>query len=112
MPNSSVATPRVVWTLNAVFMVSQLPAEAWSAAAPPFDGHKLYDQYCSVCYDHPQGRIPALATIAAHPADEVLQTLTIGLMRAQAAGLNLNERTALATFVTGKSLSGNLAAPP
>ncbi len=112
MPNSSSAAPRFAWTLTAVFMVSLLPAEAWSAAAPPFDGHTLYDQYCSTCHDHPQGRIPARATIAAHSADEALQTLTTGLMRAQAAGLNLNERTALATFVTGKTLSGNLAAPP
>jgi polyvinyl alcohol dehydrogenase (cytochrome) len=41
-----------------------------------------------------------------------MQTLTNGLMRTQAAGLNMNDRVAVATFLTGKAPSENVAAAP
>jgi polyvinyl alcohol dehydrogenase (cytochrome) len=112
MSNSSAPVGALAWLLAASFTVSLLPWEARSAGDSPLDGQKLYGQYCSTCHDHPQGRIPALATIATRSADEVLRALTTGPMRTQAAGLNLNERIALASFVTGKELRGDLAAPP
>jgi polyvinyl alcohol dehydrogenase (cytochrome) len=90
-----------------------LPRAGWSGdAAPPFDGAKLYQQYCAGCHEHPQGRVPARDVIARHSPDEVVQILTAGAMRTQAAGLNLNERTALATYVTGRAPTGQLTAPP
>jgi polyvinyl alcohol dehydrogenase (cytochrome) len=112
MFNSSAAVRFVAGMLAALFLASLLPSEAWSADESPPEGQALYEQYCSTCHDHAQGRVPARATIAARSADEVLQALTTGLMRTQAAGLTLNERTALAVFITGKAPSGNLAQPP
>jgi polyvinyl alcohol dehydrogenase (cytochrome) len=108
MPRFIVAA---LW-LAPVFTLSLAPRAAWSADEPPSEGAKLYQQYCATCHDHPQDRIPALAVIARRSPEEVLQSLTTGLMRTQSAGLNLNERTALATFVTGKAPSGELTAPP
>ena len=84
---------------------------AWAAEAPLVAGERLYQQYCATCHEHPQGRIPARDIIASHPPDEVLQALTIGVMRAQAAGLNLNERTWVAMYLTGKAPTGGLTAP-
>lgn len=41
-----------------------------------------------------------------------MQALTNGPMRTQAAGLNMNDRVAVATFVTGKAPTGNINAGP
>src|SRR5689334_5325594 len=86
----------------------------WSLAKdgpPSASGQKLYEQFCSTCHDHPRDRIPARDVIAKRTPDEVMQTLTNGLMRAQAAGLNMNDRVAVATFLTGKPPTGKSAAP-
>ena len=88
---------------------------AWGATSdgPPSEaGSKLYEQFCSSCHDHPKDRIPAREVIAKRSPDEVMQVLTNGLMRTQAAGLNMNDRVAVATFVTGKVPTGNLGAVP
>jgi polyvinyl alcohol dehydrogenase (cytochrome) len=73
------------------------------ASAP---GSKLYEQFCSACHDHPKDRIPARETIAKRTPDEVMQALTNGPMRPQASGLNMNDRVAVATFLTGKAPTG------
>ena len=41
-----------------------------------------------------------------------MQALTNGLMRTQAAGLNMNDRVAVATFVTGQAPTAKMAAGP
>ena len=79
---------------------------------PSVPGSKLYEQFCSTCHDHPKDRIPARDIIARRPPDEVMQILTNGVMRAQAAGLNMNDRVAVATFVTGKAPTGHLGKVP
>src|SRR6185312_4340095 len=89
-------------------------APAWVLAKdgpPSAPGQKLYEQFCSTCHDHPKDRIPARDVIARRTPDEVMQALTNGLMRAQAAGLNMNDRVAVATFLTGKPPTGKSAAP-
>jgi polyvinyl alcohol dehydrogenase (cytochrome) len=79
---------------------------------PSTSGARLYEQFCSSCHDHPKERIPAREVIARHGPDEVMQILTSGVMRAQAGGLNMNDRVALATFVTGKAPTGNPGMAP
>ena len=66
-------------------------------------------KFCSRCHEHPQDRIPAREGISRGTPDEVLQILTNGLVGTQAAGLNMNDRMAVATFVTGRPPSGNTA---
>lgn len=87
-------------------------AAAAPATEPPADGPRLYAQFCAGCHDHPTVRIPARAVIGKRTADEVLQALDTGAMRAQAAGLNANDRIALATFLTGHAPSGTLGRLP
>jgi polyvinyl alcohol dehydrogenase (cytochrome) len=79
---------------------------------PSAPGSKLYEQFCSTCHDHPKERIPARDVIARRTPDEVMQILTNGAMRAQAAGLNMNDRVAVAAFVTGKAPTGNMGTAP
>lgn len=89
------------------------PALAWSAdQAPPSPGAQLYQQYCAACHDHPKDRIPARDVIAKRSPEEVVQALSSGVMRPQAAGMNVNELAAVATFVTGKAPSGEVTPTP
>jgi len=96
----------------AVLSLMGLPLLAPAKDGPPSaSGAKLYEQFCSGCHDHPKDRIPARETIAKRTPDEVMQALTNGPMRAQAAGLNMNDRVAVSTFVTGKAPTGKSAVP-
>jgi polyvinyl alcohol dehydrogenase (cytochrome) len=99
--------------LTAILALSPLQSFAADNDAPsPLNGAGLYGQFCGTCHDHPKDRIPARAVIAQRSPDEVMQTLTNGLMRAQAAGLNNNERMAVAAFLTGKAPTGRVVLGP
>jgi type 1 glutamine amidotransferase/outer membrane protein assembly factor BamB len=60
------------------------------------DGATIYRQRCAMCHDHPQGNIPPRSWIASRPHEEVIQALTQGVMRAQAAGLTSQDIEAVA----------------
>jgi polyvinyl alcohol dehydrogenase (cytochrome) len=92
-----------------------IPLSASSAdndIVPPPEGAKLYNQFCGTCHDNPKDRIPAREVVAKRSPDEVMQALTSGTMRTQAAGLNMNDRLAVTTFLTGKAPTGSLTAVP
>lgn len=83
------------------------------AADPPLHpGADLYKELCASCHDNPKDRIPSRDTLAKKTPEEVLLALTTGSMRVQAGGLNLNQQTALVTFVTGKAPSDSVARAP
>ena len=85
-------------------------ARAGTSDGPPTaDPGQLYQRDCASCHDHATQRIPSRAAIAHRSPDEVMQILTSGLMRTQAAGLSMNDRVAVATYVTGKAPVGRLA---
>jgi polyvinyl alcohol dehydrogenase (cytochrome) len=96
----------------AVLLASAMAWGATSNGPPSVAGSQLYAQFCSSCHDHPKDRIPARGIIARRTPEEVMQALTNGLMRTQAAGLNMNDRVAVATFLTGKAPSDNQPVPP
>ncbi|MEK6322857.1 MAG: PQQ-binding-like beta-propeller repeat protein [Acidobacteriota bacterium] len=72
------------------------------AAATSPEGEALYKQRCAVCHDNPQERIPPLFLIRRRSAEDVVQTLTSGSMKQQAAGLSAEQIRALAVHLTGK----------
>ena len=106
LPQASAAVAAVL------LFVSAPPSAAGNDGPPSVPASQLYGQFCSTCHDHPKERIPARDIIARRTPDEVMQILTNGVMRAQAAGLNMNDRVAVATFVTGKAPTGNLVKVP
>ncbi|HEY6454871.1 MAG TPA: PQQ-binding-like beta-propeller repeat protein [Steroidobacteraceae bacterium] len=90
-----------------------LGARAANNDGPPSgDPAQLFQQNCATCHDHPKDRIPSRAVIARRSPDEVMQILTNGSMRAQAAGLGMNDRVGIATYLTGKAPIGHLAPTP
>lgn len=74
---------------------------AQSATSP--EGEALYKQRCAVCHDNPQDRVPPLFLIRRRSAEDVIQTLTSGSMRQQAAGLSADQIRALSIHLTGKT---------
>jgi polyvinyl alcohol dehydrogenase (cytochrome) len=89
----------------------------WGSAAaedemPASAGSALYAERCSSCHDHPQDRVPSRAQLAARTPEEVVRSLTNGLMRSQSVGLNLNELNALAQLLTGRARGPELPPPP
>jgi polyvinyl alcohol dehydrogenase (cytochrome) len=80
-------------------------------AAVTAAGAALYASRCAVCHDHPSGRIPPRVFIATtRTAEDVIDTLTSGVMRQQAAGLKPEEIRALAVYLTGREPAPRAAA--
>src|SRR6185295_2962412 len=63
---------------------------------------QIYQQRCASCHENPVDRIPPRFLIARRSAEDVIQTLTTGAMKQQAAGLTAEQIRALAIFLTGK----------
>src|SRR5215471_4926556 len=72
-----------------------------NAATSP-EGAALYQERCAACHDNPQDRVPPLFLIRRRAAEDVIQTLTTGVMKQQAAGLTADQIRALAVHLTGK----------
>jgi len=88
-----------------------LPGLCPAAAAPAPDGAALYAQRCAACHDHATDRIPPKVLISVtRSAEDVIDTLTLGVMRTQAAGLSAAEVTSLAVYLTGKQPAPRAAA--
>jgi len=66
------------------------------------DGAALYNQRCAACHDNAQNRIPPRAIIAQLAPEHVMQSMTIGVMKPQAASLSAAEIQAIAVYLTGK----------
>jgi polyvinyl alcohol dehydrogenase (cytochrome) len=101
-----------VLTAAALVLVAFGARAANNDGPPSADPGQLYQQNCAACHDHPTPRIPARALIARRSPDEVMQILTSGVMRTAAAGLSMNDRVAVATYLTGKAPVGRLAPKP
>jgi polyvinyl alcohol dehydrogenase (cytochrome) len=82
---------------------------AWSVQAAPLSGQQLYDARCAACHEHPQTRVPARAVLAQQSPAAIVQTMTSGAMKPQAAGLTDTEIAAVAEFLTGKPLDAHAA---
>jgi polyvinyl alcohol dehydrogenase (cytochrome) len=76
----------------------------WQQPTPPIDeaSTQIYQKKCAMCHDNPQDRVPPLFLIKRRSAEDVIQTLTTGAMKPQAAGLSAEQIRALAIYLTGK----------
>jgi polyvinyl alcohol dehydrogenase (cytochrome) len=77
------------------------------------DGAALYSQYCAQCHDsgNKDIRAPSRSRMQSMTLEEVLRTITTGSMASIAQERTNDERTAIASFITGKA-SEKLAAVP
>ena len=74
------------------------------------DGERIYARNCARCHE---GNLPTLFSsgpIQEYPAGRIYETLSGGMMAAQATGLSAEDKRAVAEYVSG-SMPGSLAAP-
>ncbi|HMM91365.1 outer membrane protein assembly factor BamB family protein [Bradyrhizobium sp.] len=81
-------------------------------AAAQQTGAASYAQRCAQCHDSSNMdiRAPSRAALKSKSFDEALRAITTGTMASFAQGLTNDERTAIASFVTGKVAEGPPAA--
>jgi polyvinyl alcohol dehydrogenase (cytochrome) len=84
--------------------VAVLPEKTAQQQPPPTDpaSAQIYQQRCAMCHENPPDRVPPRFLIARRSAEDVIQTLTSGSMKQQAAGLTVDQIRALAIYLTGK----------
>jgi polyvinyl alcohol dehydrogenase (cytochrome) len=85
-------------TIAGSLILSGLPAVAQQ------NGAALYSQYCAQCHDagSKETRAPSRSVMQSMTFDEVLRTITTGSMASIAQDRTDAERTAIASFITGK----------
>jgi polyvinyl alcohol dehydrogenase (cytochrome) len=68
-------------------------------------GEGLYRLGCAACHDNPEAsRAPSLATLKAMRFQTITYALTEGKMKAIGAGMSAAERTAVASWLTGRDV--------
>ena len=91
-----------VWWLP---LSAQVPAPV--ASAP--DGAAVFERECSMCHNGAaETRAPAPEVLRQRSPEAILSALTAGGMRPQGGRLTGAERRAVAEFLTGRSLGGDL----
>ena len=95
---------RVTATLGFALWVFQ--AGAVDAATP--DGAAVFARACASCHQGGDPRAPARDVLAQRSPEAILSALTAGLMRPQGARIDALERRAVAEFISGKSLGGDV----
>lgn len=84
--------------------VDSVPAPAVSQEQSQLEsgvsGKEIFAQRCSVCHDHPQGNIPPHDVLRTRSRERIVETLSKGAMRAQAAGLSDAQFQQLADYLT------------
>ena len=97
------AAPCAGLLLGLVLTSGSPEARSLEAAATDSAGAALYATRCAACHDHASGRIPPKVLISiTRSAEDVIDTLTLGAMRAQATGLTAEQIKSLAVYITGK----------
>ena len=104
----NVAVPgALIPLLLASAALAQSPAESTEKA----EGAALYAARCAACHDHASGRVPPKVLISiTRSAEDVIDTLSLGVMRSQATGLGPDQIRDLAVYLTGKQPQPRAAA--
>jgi polyvinyl alcohol dehydrogenase (cytochrome) len=80
---------------------------AW-AQSP--DGDRVFQASCATCHTGaPESRAPSLDSLRARTPQSIINSLLDGAMRPQGARLSGAERRAVAEFITGKSIDGDVS---
>lgn len=91
----------VLGTLGLVWVDAAAPL---GAALP--DGEHLYRQYCAQCHSKSRAlRAPHFNVLRRMQPQDVLDSLEFGTMRFEGLQLSIEERRAIAEFVTGRKLA-------
>jgi len=90
-------------------LLALLPLVLTAAPAQAQDGAGIFARDCVACHDGAEGsRAPKLDVLRQRSPEAILSALTAGGMRPQGARLTGSERRAVAEYVTGKALGGDI----
>src|SRR5262245_37611561 len=96
--------PRQVAALGIVLGCASI---AW-AQSP--DGSRVFQASCATCHSGaPESRAPSLDSLRTRTPQSIINSLLDGAMRPQGARLSGAERRAVAEFITGKSVEGDVS---
>jgi polyvinyl alcohol dehydrogenase (cytochrome) len=86
-----------------LLLVSVMPAAAQQPPQSPVNGSAVFDRACASCHQAGQTAVPPPDAIRALAPEAIVNSLTIGKMAVQGAGLTPAERSAVAQFLTGRA---------
>jgi len=82
---------------------------ATTSVAQVLDGAALFQQRCSVCHSREtSSRAPSPEVLHARSPEAILDSLANGAMRVQGSSLSGAERRAIAEYVTGRKMGGDV----
>ncbi|HMD35461.1 MAG TPA: PQQ-binding-like beta-propeller repeat protein [Vicinamibacterales bacterium] len=83
---------------------------AWGLTPPQSEGELLYDGACATCHDAPaaNSRAPQKDALRQRSPEAIVDALTGGAMRYQGLSLSGAERRAVAEYLSGRILGGDL----
>jgi polyvinyl alcohol dehydrogenase (cytochrome) len=93
--------PGLIAAVPALVVLSSCLAAtaALAVADAPADGAALYEEHCSACHERPETKAPPIETLRQFPFARILQSMTVGIMLPQAAGLDLEQRRRIAKWL-------------
>jgi polyvinyl alcohol dehydrogenase (cytochrome) len=93
-------------SLIALAVLSTAPAAAGQAT----DGEQIFQRSCATCHSGaPESRAPALDALRQRTPQAILESLMTGAMRPQGSRMSGAERRAVAEFITGRSIGGDVS---
>lgn len=88
--------------LGIILLASPSPAAEGAVLVPDADGQRLFEENCAACHSGGMPRAPSLPVLRRFSPTVILETLTHGTMRDQAAHLDEAQKRAVASFAAGK----------
>lgn len=97
-------------------IVHAAPAEDWTGRDPKAEqslGAQVYQGTCAACHDAGVGRAPQRFILQDMTPEAIHTALTQGVMRPQATALSVEQKSAVAEYLTGRKLgtTSNATAP-
>jgi polyvinyl alcohol dehydrogenase (cytochrome) len=81
-------------------------------AALGIEASVLYEKNCAQCHGGKVSKAPPLSLLQIMSASSILRAMEAGIMQEQAAGMNREERRAVAEYLTGQKLAEGPPPPP
>ncbi len=98
---------RHAWCVLVIVLIA-VPARSQAGQ----DGSALYAQHCGRCHDGGLPRTPPRRALTTMTPERIVAALETGTMRTQGAQRTVEERRAIAAFLTGTAVGDTPAPPP
>jgi polyvinyl alcohol dehydrogenase (cytochrome) len=100
-----------ILTLVMLVMFTGAAAAQPQAGGQP-DGSAVFERACATCHQANQNAVPPPEAMRTLTPEAIVNSLTIGRMAVEGAGLTPSERNAVATFLTGRAPMATTSSAP